>query len=480
MASALSGLTASGRTAELISNNIANALTENFGRRDLTLSSEVLGGYGSGVRVSNMTRAEDVVATASRRSMDSQAGYGGVLENVYSRISTALGGPGEAGALATLYTEFESAIVAAANNPSSTTHLDTAVRRAGDVANALQSQSGSIMQVRMETDASIAAQVQKLNESIAEIDRINIEIRKRFNSPNDIAGLQDTQNKLLDDISEIIPIKVAKRDLGEIAIFTPEGGVVLDGSPREFGFTPTPIITHAMTIANGGVSELTLNGQTVSIGTGNGYFEGGSLSALFEARDVILPGHNAQLDGLARDLVERFQSPTVDPTLAAADPGLFTDAGAQFASANELGFAGRIELNAAVDSGAGGYSWRLRDGLNAVSQGDVGDNGILRNLESALTQAVTPGASMGMATAQSAASFASDLSAQRFSDHSYHDEKLAYASSQVSILRGVESSSIGVDTDEQLQRLLETEKAYAANARVMSTLDGLLEELLRI
>ena len=73
-----------------------------------------------------------------------------------------------------------------------------------------------------------------------------------------------------------------------------------------------------------------------------------------------------------------------------------------------------------------------------------------------------------------------DLTAQRYSDQTSADQRMAYSSSQLATLELAESSSIGVDTDEQLQRLLETEKAYAANARVISTLDGLLAELLRI
>ena len=158
------------------------------------------------------------------------------------------------------------------------------------------------------------------------------------------------------------------------------------------------MITHAMTIGNGALSGLTQNGVAAPMGSG-GFFEGGRLSALFETRDVTVPSHNAQLDGLARDVIERFETAAVDPTLLPGDAGLFTDAGANFLVANELGLAGRISVNANADPNQGGASWRLRDGMNAAVQGDVGQNQILRNLETAFNASVTPGPNMGISTA---------------------------------------------------------------------------------
>ena len=55
---AASGLAASARLADTISNNVANAMTEGFGRRTTEITSLSLGGYGSGARVGGTTRAE--------------------------------------------------------------------------------------------------------------------------------------------------------------------------------------------------------------------------------------------------------------------------------------------------------------------------------------------------------------------------------------------------------------------------------------
>ena len=45
---ALSGLTASSRRAQVISDNVANALTPGYARRSVTVAAHVVGGEGQG------------------------------------------------------------------------------------------------------------------------------------------------------------------------------------------------------------------------------------------------------------------------------------------------------------------------------------------------------------------------------------------------------------------------------------------------
>ena len=48
------------------------------------------------------------------------------------------------------------------------------------------------------------------------------------------------------------------------------------------------------------------------------------------------------------------------------------------------------------------------------------------------------------------------------------------------MLRIEELHATGVDTDKEMQTLLVVEQAYAANARVISVLDGLMKKLLEM
>ncbi len=58
---ALSGLTAAARGVEVVSTNIANAMTDGFGRRELELGARALAGRGTGVTVTGVKRVVAMV-----------------------------------------------------------------------------------------------------------------------------------------------------------------------------------------------------------------------------------------------------------------------------------------------------------------------------------------------------------------------------------------------------------------------------------
>ena len=67
---ALSGLTATSKLAEITSGNLANALTDGYGRQSVSLSAAVLAGYGNGVAVIGIDRASSPELTSARRIAD--------------------------------------------------------------------------------------------------------------------------------------------------------------------------------------------------------------------------------------------------------------------------------------------------------------------------------------------------------------------------------------------------------------------------
>lgn len=226
------------------------------------------------------------------------------------------------------------------------------------------------------------------------------------------------------------------------------------------------------------MSGLSMNGQPARIG-GNGLLEGGSLAALFEIRDTIAPMASAQADAFARDLVERFQASGLDATVAAGAAGLFTDSGAAFDLANETGLAGRLAINATVDPAAGGDLGRFRDGLGAVIPGDTGDSSFLTRMLNALSQAQSPASGAFSNALVSTVELAGALASQNSSARIDAEQNQAFATGRLQEYRVAEMAT-GVDTDQELQHLLLIEKAYAANAKVISTADEMLTTLLGI
>lgn len=479
ISNAYSGLTSVSRMAETVSNNISNAMNENYARRAVVTDNRVVGGVGMGVNVTSIDRAMDALATSSRRTMGASYSHANTLSTATSRLAASLGVPGDAGALGARMLAFENALRGSADNPASASLREQVLQTAQGVTSTLKNISTQTMAVRMESDAQIASQVRSVNVALKKIEAVNTEIRLRQGSGN-TAALEDVRKKLIDEVSSIIPIRQISREGGVVALYSEGGAALIDGQANELGFTATPVITPDMTLASSALSGLTLNGRSMSIGTGTGQLEGGSLAAAFNVRDVLTPEFNARVDAVARDLVERFQSPSTDPSLAVGDAGLFTDNGAAFAPANELALAQRLDINAAVDPAQGGDLWRLRDGINAVAQGPAGDDSQLRRMVDAMAAKRTPSAATGLINLVGATELSEGLSALVSAQAARSEDTTAYNSGQFDILREAELGVTGVDTDYEMQQLLVIEQSYAANARVISTADQLMQTLLEI
>lgn len=476
LSAALSGLSAVSRAAETVSSNISNAMTEGYGKRDVQLSSQALGGTGIGVRVVGVSRAGDPVLIGDRRISEAELGQASTRFDFLAAIETAIGTPDNPGSLTGRMTSLEASMIQAASRPDSEARLQSVVAIANGVATHLNSISDQVQGGRMLADRAISVSVEQLNANLQKISEINGRIGQFRGGSNDPSALIDQRQMLIDQISDLVPLREVPRDNGMVALFTPGGAILLDGKAAEIGFTPVGVITPDMTIDSGALSGLTINGRPVSTSADRGAIAGGRLAGLFDVRDVQAPEFQTRLDAVARDLIERFQDPAVDPTLGAADPGLFTDAGAAFSAADELGLAGRISVNALVDPARGGDLWRLRDGLGAASVGNPGDATLLNALSDALS-ADRLAATGGFFAATSATGLSSDLLSGVSADLATQEIEQTYLMAQTDTLIGRELRD-GVDTDEEMQKLLLIEQAFAANARVITTIDEMIQTLL--
>ena len=476
LANALSGLTASARAASVVSSNVSNALTEGYARRELNLSPQSVGGTGAGVRIDSVTRVVDRALLTDRRLAGAETGNARLKSGFLDRIETLTGTPEDAGSLSQRIAQLEAALIQASSRPDSQPRLQAVADAANGLAGHLNTLSDAVQQERMDADAGIAAQVRTLNETLVQIDRLNAEIVAQTASGHDATALMDQRQSLVDRVAGIVPVREVARDHDQISLYTTGGAILLEGDPVVVGFSPAGMITPDMTIGSGALSGFTINGRAVPSGDG-GVLGGGTLGALVAIRDDLAPAAQTQLDAVARDLVGRFESPAVDPTLTPGQPGLFTDRGAPFDPLIEGGLAGRIALSALVDPAAGGQLWRLRDGLGAAAPGNVGDATLLNALGAALSAAKPPASGSFVGAARSASGLAADLMSG-FSGARQQAEALeSYSAARHDALKEMQLAQ-GVDTDAEMQTLLMVEQAYSANARVIKTIDELIQQLI--
>jgi flagellar hook-associated protein 1 FlgK len=457
----------------LISSNIANALTDGYGRRELQVSAR---SYGAGVSMVGVAREINQALVADRRIADASTSNLSKRFEFATQLSAAYGSPEEGSSLSGRMATFDSTLIAASAEPESTVRQTNVVEAARAVATGIRTISATIQSTRSDAEVGIAADVATLNSNLAAIAKLNANIAEASGAGRDSSALTDQRQQLIDQISTIVPLREIQRDNGSIALYSTGGAALLDGQPSTFGFSTVNLITPDMTLGSGALSGLTVNGRAVNTGS-TGALAGGSLAASFAVRDDLAPAAQSELDALARDLIMRFQDPAVDPTLAATDAGLYTDGGAAFSVANEEGLAARIGLNALVDPANGGAVWRIRDGINATTPGATANSTLLSAMHTSLTEVRTTASGAFQGGNSNVTTLTSKLMSSVASDKLTLDTETGFAAARATALYSLELEG-GVDTDRELQDLLLVEQAYAANAKVIQTADDMLQILL--
>lgn len=478
MSTALSGLAAASRSAEVVASNIANARTAGYAQREVALMSR--GGAASGgVTVVGVTRNVDAILVSDRRIAEAGASADTVRADFLKRLESALGDPDTDGSLASRIGALQTALTAATARPESDTHLATAIVSAQGLARLINDASQTVQDARGSADRAIAADVRLLNETLSGVAEMNSAIRAALARDRDASGLMDQRQQLIDRIAGVVPLREVDRGMGEVALISSGGAILLDGRPARFGFTPVATVVPGMTIGGGLLSGLTLNDRPMPTSGAGSLLGEGRLAANFALRDQIAPDAQAQLDALARDLVERFSAPSTDPTLLPGSAGLFTDAGGPADPATEIGLASRLRVNTAVDPDSGGALWRLRDGIGAATPGNIGSGERLAALSDALTTQRIPASGMFTTGSRSVSGLAGDLLSAVSSARLSAEKEASFATAKAFAL-GQSERERGVDTDREMQQLLVIERAYGANAKVIQTVDRMLETLLGI
>lgn len=478
LSNAISGLSASSRAATVISSNVANALTEGYGRRDIEITSRVAGASG-GVQVSGIIRHANPVLLHDTRSASSDLNHSDTIASFHQRMEDILGTPEDSSSLSSRVVDLENALVLAASRPDLPERLTSVLTSSQRLTATFNTASAGIQALREEADSNIASAVKRLNEMTAQVDELNDSISRMRFTGGDTAGLEDHRQKVIDEIAEYIPIREVNRENGRVALMSPGGSFLVDGSAAEFEFTQTNVITPYQTLESGDLSALTMNEIPLDMSPDANPLGGGRLAALFRVRDDLAVEAQARLDTVARDMVERFQQSGLDATRTATDAGLFTDNGSFFDPADEIGISARITVNAAADPDQGGAIWRLRDGLGAVVPGATGDSSLLNDLGDALTQRIAP-SSAGFGTAGvSASGLSASLLSMVGSERTLAEQSLVYDQTRFGELQE-RTLAEGVNTDDELQKLMLVEQAYAANARLVQTMEDLLDILMRL
>ncbi len=460
--SARMGLSTTQTMSRITADNVSNAMTPGYTRRNAMLVTPGAGQGGSivaeirrevNLSLTRMARIETAKMAQQRAMTDGMTGY-----------SAFLGQPGDPTSMATKFTGFQTAFTTLANMPSSSEAQTGLALAAEDLVSTIRSASDTLANTRAEVDMEIRYEVADLNQALQDLASLNSRRQQFEPGTLEAAEYEDQIDRVLDDVSEVLDVRVSRNADGWVNVFTRSGAALLEGDLVQD-------VTYSL-----GDGTLMAGGQDITFNkAGVRGIEHGSLAGLLELKREVLPSFQLQLDDYARSLIQTFEG--ADASLSPGDPGLFTDGGSALDLSNIDGLAGRIELNEAARYGSGEL-WKLRDGLGATTAGDASDGTQLQAFLNAMTQSADADPATGFGSQVTLQDFAAEIVSSQSQTRSRAEANYNAANSAAEVVRAARENGEGVNIDDEMQKLLLIEQSYAANSRILTTVSDMLDTLL--
>ena len=438
---ALSGLQAARVRMEVASNNIANVATEGYTRQRADLVPREryqapYGAVGSGVTIAGITRMRDNFLDATLRSGADLSARSSVRAELLGRAETILAEPDEGitGPLADLWSSFEDL----ATNPTNGGSRASVLASLDDVAGRIREISSSWDRLAGDVRLRMADQLDSVNDALVEIADLNRAIVTSSDGngrPND---LLDRRDAVADSLA---------RSIGATTFNLPDGTVKvsLGGVSLADGVTTT-----TLTLGSDGIVRTT---------SGIELTPGGEIGGFHDFLTTDLSGIRADLDGFAEDLANALNTTHQAGWVSATEAGgpllQFTPGAAAASLRSAITDPAKLALSSTQGPPFPAF--------------DVGNMQALAGLRTALTAGggtATLGATAaGIAVRVGSAAANATRSAQ---------SQLAIASAA----EMARQSGHGVSLDEEMTDLMGAQHAYDAAARIMTTIDQMLDTLI--
>lgn len=476
LSNAKAGLSANSTLLSAGAQNVANAQVDGYVRRDGMTTN------ASGTARADITRGViDPYIQRDLRWANSETAAANMRTDALNDIAQSVGAIDGSYTPSEALTGLETALVALEANPSSSTAQQSAVNAAKSLVDTFASASTAIADARARAHAGLEADINSANQLIADIDGLNSQIVAADGLGRDASALRDQRDAAVNALSELLPVSTNERANGEMVIAIRGGPTLLDGYARSLEFDA------AVVPAGAGAGYPTYPGIAIddpnapAAATDLSRLTEGRIGGAVQARDVDLVQAERQLDALARGTILAFQNADASVVAAGAGtPGLFTDAGTAIDPliASDLGLAGRMAINPAIDPDQGGTTRLMRDGLASPAPGASKDATQIRDFIGAFSATTTFPADANLSIATTLSGFAAEASDALVVARSEAANRAEVKSAVAATLQTERDAAAGVDLDAEAQRLLEVERFYAANAQVVTVASRLLDQLL--
>jgi flagellar hook-associated protein 1 len=318
LSTSLSGLQAAQANIAVVAGNVANAQTPGYVRETATQVATLAGDAGNGVRVTSINRMLDTFVQQQLRTESSGGAYANLRASFYQQLQQVYGQPGSSASLDSAFNNFTSSVQALATTPGSSTAQSQTINAAQALASQLNNASNNIQALRSQADQGIASSVQKANIALQQIADINTQLANGSTNDGTAALLQDQRDAAIDQLAQLMDIRVVQGDHNQVTVFTGSGNQLVGTQAAQLGFTPAGTVAAGQQL--GTISLISASGSTMDFMSVGGA-RSGEIAANLNMRDNVLVQAQAQIDQIA----SQMSSALSDTTTA----GAATTSGAQ-------------------------------------------------------------------------------------------------------------------------------------------------------
>lgn len=441
----LSVATQSLQTSELelqvTNNNIANANTTGYAREIVNLSEVTplqsgATSVGNGVTVQNVSSVRNDLLSLRIQQQTGQQSSAEAQVNALNQIQTLF--PTTGSSLATSLSTFFGSLSSLSNSPSDSATRLTATQSAQALVAQFNSISAGLSGPKSTLNSTVTDDVSQVNQLASQAAQLNEESQEQSAAGQNTGPISDQLNQVELQLSQLTNISVTH---------TPQGDSITTGSgtPLVIGNQSYALSTSADSSGNEKVLDQGGNDITTQI-------SGGDLGGTIQVRDTQIPSLLNSLDTLANQFATAFNA-------------------AQTQGYDENGNAGTalFSVSSTVAGSAASLKLTTTDpsAIAASSDGASGSNGNVANLTAVQNAALSGGLS---ATQQSA-----NLVYQVGSLTSAATADSTSIAQSLTALQNQQGSISGVSIDEESVNLIQYQQAYAAAAKVVTTIQSLFE-----
>jgi len=469
LGTALSSLIAQRQAIEVSGQNVSNANTVGYTRQRATIAAlpaaqvpsmfSVPSGVGNGTQMTGVARLNDVFLDAKVRTTTSDQAYLAAVSGEYDQLETDLHEPKSG--LSTQLTTMWSAWHDVANTPNTDSSRSVLLEKSQAVVDRIATlYSSASTQWNQARDTTVSL-VEQVNTTATNVANLNDKILAITNSGGSANELMDSRDQLVTQLSQLIGAQPRARDNGTIDVYV-AGNALVDGAK-----------TRQLTVAGA---------TTFEAATGNPFGAPPVAGQQVSVEWANRPGNPVDISGgRIAGLVAAMAPPDATGT-----GGLIAEAGVSYSKlANTIATqVNAIHSAAATPSGATGVNFfSFSAGLPPAL-----------GLKLAITStsdiaAATPG--LGAYDGTAADSMAQLGTVATGPDKQWSatvvaigsksgsaDARASVAETARATAVAAQTASSSVDTDEEAVNMMASQRAYQGAARVLTTIDEMLDTLI--